>query len=278
MSRPIPPAVFLIGAFAGAMIAITSVIWPEQTEIPANSQIAARVNGQAIPVRDVELAMEAMARDSRNPLSEDAGQHALDRLIDEELLLQRGLELDLPRNGSGVRRAVVLAMIDTIIANVEDEPSPQDLRILFDSERALFSAEPRLRVLWQMSEPASATPSATPNTGPVTAQPLPLVTPAAAPPDILLGVTDLRNYLGASLTQHALEIDPGDRSGPIEVGGQSHWLTVLERSDPAPARFEDNIERVTALWHERAQEAALETYLSRLRDRAQIETQAFATP
>jgi hypothetical protein len=262
VSKPIPPSAFLAGAIAGAMIAIVSVLWPDQSQLPANGQIAARINGHVIPVRDVELAMEAMARDSRNPLGDDAGQHALDRLVDEELLLQRGLELGLPRNGPGVRRAVVLAMIDTIVANANSEPTPSDLRELFDAEIVLFAAEPRLRVDWRISTQAAIPPTR----------------PASAPPDRLLGATDLRNYLGEGLTRHALQAETGARTGPIEIGGQFHWLTVLERTDPTPPRFESNIERVTALWHERAQEAALEAYLNRLRDQADIETQAFATP
>jgi hypothetical protein len=262
MMRSIPTIAFLAGAGIGAVIAIGALLWPTDTSLPEGSEIAARINGRVIPVADVEMALEAMASDSRNPLDASDTERALGRLIDEELLLQRGVELGLPYNAPEVRRAIVLAMIDTIVANAGGEPEETQLRDLFEAEPQLFAAEPSLRVSWYMAPRADDSPHVAP----------------AAPPNVLLRITDLRVYLGTALTRHAMSGEVGEVVGPVEVGGQFHWISIHEKQNFGEPAYEDNVERVTALWHERQQEAALEDYLAQLRSRAEIETQAVATP
>jgi len=257
VSRSIPPAAFLAGAAIGAVMALVALLWPQTPRMLTASDAAARVNGYTIPADDVDLALAAMARDSRNPLPADAPTRALTQLVDEELLFQRGVELNLPRDESGIRKAIVLAMIDLIVADAGSEPTQTQLRNLFERDTAFFTAEPRLRVDWVSASNRDATPQR----------------PAAAPPDLLLGASDLRTYLGDALTRRALETPVGQTAGPFEVAGRAHWITVAERIDPMPPRFADNRDRVAALWRERAQEAALETYLDDLRARATIELQ-----
>jgi len=255
VTKPIPPAAYLAGAAIGAIIAVGSLLWPPAPQTLSAGDTAARVNGYAIPVRDVALALDAMARDSRNPLPDDARVRALNQLVDEELLFQRGLELNLPRDESSIRKSIVLAMIDLIVADAGGEPGDAELLALFARETVLFAAEPQLRVDWLSASDPNAPPQR----------------PAAAPPDALLGVTDLRIYLGDTLTRHALNTPAGETAGPFLVAGRAHWITVAERSDPTPPRFEDNRDRVTALWRERGQEHALEMYLDSLRAHATIE-------
>lgn len=262
MMQRVPGFVFLAGAGAGALLAVVVLLWPSNPHLPPDSEIAARINGWVIPVADVEMALEAMARDSRNPLDSDDAIRALDRLVDEELLLQRGIELGLPHNAPEVRRAIVLAMIDTIIANAGGEPSRAQLRTLFEAEPELFAAEAALRVSWHMASSADGNRQVAP----------------AAPPNSLLRITDLRVYLGTALTRHAQSGEVGEMVGPVELGGQFHWISIHEKQNFGTPVFEDNVERVTALWHERRQEAALEDYLTQLRDRAEIEVQAIDTP
>lgn len=262
MMRKIPTMAFLAGAGIGAVIAVGALLWPTDTTLPPESEIAARINGRIIPVADVEMALEAMASDSRDALDASDTARALERLIDEELLLQRGVELGLPFNAPEVRRAIVLAMIDTIVANAGGEPEEAQLRDLFEAEPELFAAEPSLRVSWHMAPSADGT----------------LHVATAAPPNVLLRITDLRVYLGTALTRHAINGEVGEVVGPVEVGGQFHWISIHEKQNFGEPRYADNVERVTALWHERQQEAALEDYLAQLRNRAEIETQAVATP
>lgn len=244
---------WLAGSLGGAVLALFSLFMPDGGLRP-DDLAAARVNGHVISRHELNLALAAMERDSRNPLPDDARNHALGRLIDEELLFQRAVELDLPRNASTIRHSIVIAMIASIIAQAEADPDEAKLRDLFDAEQARFASEPRLRLAWR--------------SGGLTGD---LARPAAHPPDRLLTVSNLRPYLGEALIRVATELDEAGETITVTLGERRHQLTLLEHEPGAPSTFESRREAVRALWIERAQEEALETYLDRLRSGADIE-------
>ncbi|TGY87273.1 hypothetical protein E5163_16300 [Marinicauda algicola] len=245
---------FALGALLGGGLALGALLLPDSalSRLPPSGTVW--VNGVPITPDDVELALDAIERDSRNPLQADAREFVLDRLIDEELLFQRAIVLDLPRNESTIRRSIVLAMIDAIIAQAPAEPGDADLRALFEAERSLFTGEAALRVEWRVARSPDG----------------PRLQPAAHPPDRLMTVTELRRVLGPMLTDRLLALDPGGSVGPIEAGGQFHWLTLLDRQSPAPADFERNRDAVAAMWRDRVQAETLERHLERLRSEAEI--------
>src|SRR5207237_1032452 len=62
-------------------------------------------------------------------------RQVLGRLIDEELLVERGLELGLARRDARVRKDLTAAVIDTVVtASADPEPSPADVEA-FSRER-----------------------------------------------------------------------------------------------------------------------------------------------
>jgi hypothetical protein len=250
-----------IGAFAGGLLVLASALWPDDRSVEVGSPAAAIVNGQLIPVEDVEIALEAMARDSRNPLTDDAVERALDRLIDEELLFQRAIELDLPRNASTVRRTIVMTMIDLAQSNNIIDPDEAELQAFFNANIGFFTTENRYRIRWESAATENGERSR----------------PPAHPPARLLTPSDLRRYLGEDLTLAVLIIAEGETAGPIENGDRFHWLTVSEIAPAEPPQFEANRDRVEALWRQRAAEASLESYISDLKLQADIRMQAFST-
>lgn len=250
----IPRLVFAAGAAAGAGLALAGLFLPGDPRLDAADPAVARINGHAISAHDLNLALEAMAADSRNPLPGDARAHALSRLIDEELLFQRAIELDLPRNASTIRRSVVIAMIDAVIARADREPQEAELIALFEAEPERFGGEPRLQVEWE-SAPAGTSD---------------FRRPPAHPPARLMSATDLRRYLGEDLTLAALTLQRGETSDLIAIGDRIHRLHLTDRVMPPPPDFDRQREAVLALWRERAQEAALESYLADLRADADI--------
>lgn len=248
---------FIIGAAAGGVLALVALLWPASSALAPDGPVVAQVNGHIIPRSDLDLALEAMARDSRNPLPEDARERALSRLVDEELLFQRGVELDLPRTASNVRRAIVMSMIDAAIQQADEQADEDELRNLFERERAMFMGEPRLRIRWLRADDEDDEPER----------------PVAHPPDQLIRLSELRVYLGAELTQRLTDMSVGEQQGPIDVNGRANWIEVLERREPEEITFDSVRPRVEALWRERAQEGALEDYLVWLRARADIDMQ-----
>lgn len=256
----LPKWALAAGALTGGAMVLMSVLWSGAGTLDRNDAAAAIVNGEAIPVEDVEIALEAMARDSRNALPEESARRALDRLIDEELLFQHALALDLPRNASTVRRTIVMTMIDLAQTSVDSTPSEAELRALFENSPEYFAAENRYRIRWESAASAQG----------VRAR------PAAHPPNRMLTPTDLRRYLGEDLTAAVLGLEGGQAIGPVENNGRYHWISVIEFQPAGQPDFNDHRERVEALWQEQAAEAALEAYIADLRRQADIRIQPFA--
>ena len=73
------------------------------------------VNGHPIYQTDWDLALQALSMNKRNEITDEDKRLVLERLIDEQLLLQRGLEIDLPQTEGMVRKSIVNSMIDKIV-------------------------------------------------------------------------------------------------------------------------------------------------------------------
>ena len=68
------------------------------------TNVVALVNDHPILQSDLDLALKALSMNKDNSITPKQVKLVLDRLIDEQLLLQRGIELNLPQNSSPVRK------------------------------------------------------------------------------------------------------------------------------------------------------------------------------
>ena len=190
--------------------------------------------------------------DSDDDQRDDVSRHVdpavrarvLDRLIDEELLVQRGAELELERGDRTLRNALVAAVIDDLVTRgraAAGEPDDDELRRFYDAHRGLFAAAEQLRV--------RATTSA--RQPPV--------------PDALLPVGKLRDYLGASALAAVLTLEPGES---VTVGARV--LTLVDRQAGAAPPFEAVRAEVAAEYRRRAGDDALRHFLDQRRARARV--------
>ena len=246
---------FIAGIIFGALMAMFALLWPSaSTTLPLDDRHVAIVNGQPIPQSDFDLALESMARETRNSLPDDAPAYALDRLIEEELLFQRAIALGMTRKSSVVRRNLVLSVIDLAIAQAVPIPDDEELREFFNDNLDYFAPEPRLRISWTISQTRDGSREK----------------PGSHPPNRLLTLSSMRRYVGERLLTTLKDAKVDDIIGPIEITDRFHWVDVIERIDgPAPS-FENVRMKINALWQKRAREDALEKYIADLRDAADI--------
>ncbi len=121
-------------------------LWGEK--VPANLPpgTVARVNDVPILREDYERAVAALQADRRGALQPGDRAHVLDRLIEEELLVQRGLELGFVRYDRRVRADLTRAVIDSVVSEVEDAaPTEEELHAFFAANRSFFVQAGRLR-------------------------------------------------------------------------------------------------------------------------------------
>jgi hypothetical protein len=123
--------VLTAGALVGAALAATRIAG-HAPAIPADA--VAMVGAVPISTAEYQRVLAALKSQRQTPLSKDEERRVLDRLIDEELLIERALALDLPRRDPRIRGDVISTVIaDVVDAEETSEPTPAELRELQSS-------------------------------------------------------------------------------------------------------------------------------------------------
>jgi len=275
-----------IGAGAGVALAATGLVASSVTRgrgLPPGA--VARVNGALVRGDDYTRSLDALERDRRAGREPADRRLVLDRLIDEELLVQRGLELGLARQDARVRRDLTAAVIDAVVTEHEDGTPPDaELEAFYRRERDFFARPGRLRVrqLWCRADTAADAPSAEARARAAAASlragedfagvRARLGDPEIAPlPDALLSPAKLLDHLGPTALRAALELEAGAVSDPVRSATGYHVLQVIEREAEWVPPREEVADEVVAEYRRRRGERALRAYLDGLRARAEVE-------
>lgn len=281
------PVVWLAGgALLGLLAAAGSLLADSPrgaTDLPDGA--VASVNGVPLRVSDYERAVTALANDRRDPLGEAERRFVLERLIDEELLVQRALELGLVQSDRSVRGQLVAVMLAAVTdAAAHREPDEEELRA-FHTEHAEWFQEParvRGRQLWVRGAPAR-TREAARERAETAAERLRAGEafaavnaalgdePIAPLPDTPLPPAKLVEYVGPGGLVGLADTENGTITDPLPWAG---GYQVLERVAATAGRtrsFEEVSEQVRAEWRRRSHEEELQRYLEELRARAEID-------
>src|SRR5262249_42863149 len=94
-----------------------------------------------------DRALDALQSDRRGELGDADKRHVLDRLVDEELLVQRAFELGLAQRDRRVRSDLVTAVLESVTNEADqNEPTDADIARFFDENRDYFTAPGRMQV------------------------------------------------------------------------------------------------------------------------------------
>jgi parvulin-like peptidyl-prolyl isomerase len=272
-----------LGAAVGLAVALWGALGQPGLGRPDANAIAT-VDGVAIERADYERALASLTADKRSPLTTADARRALDRLVDEELLVRRGLDLGLGVSDLAVRKALVDAMVQFAAAQAAGrEPDEAELRRYYAERPELVQSEPELRVRVVSFPARDATRVAAMQAALRAGQNFDDVARASGAeavvvPDALLPAAKLADYAGPAVRDAAIALAPGDVAGPLDVGGVPTFVLLLERRAGVTPPFESVREVVAEEWRRRQTEAALDRYLSDLRRKAKIRYAADAPP
>ncbi len=264
-----------LGALLGAVIAALGALGPDAEAPRVPEGAVAIVGGAPIAEEDYRRVLDAMGGD-RRALDEAARRHVLDRLIDESLLAQRGVELGLPMRAPRLRAALGDAVLSFIVAQAEGaEPAPSEeaLRAHYEARKALFRRPVRARVrqLFFSARLSGGDEAALQRAAEARARVVrggwteeaarlgdPPLTP---PPDALLTVQKLGDYLGPTLAAAASALVEGQTSPPLRCAGGACLLSIAEVEAGQERPFEEVKALVEADWRKNLGDEAVRRFL-----------------
>ena len=134
----------IIVFFVSLFISLNAIIFETNFQL---DQAIARVGEKEISRQRFEEIIKILDDQSNSELTLEKKNLIRDRLIDEELLIQRAIELDLVRNDSLVKGNVIQTMFQYIInSNELPEPSEAELREYLIKEKNYFSSGKRYKL------------------------------------------------------------------------------------------------------------------------------------
>lgn len=261
------------GASVGLVVALVGLV-RDAREPPLPLDAAASVNGTIISNETYARALERFGSDSQDALSAADATWVLDRLIQEELLVQRGLELGFPRSSSSVRNAIVAAMVESIVAESHAaEVSEDDLREWFLANRLLFTGQPAYQVIAYTfaSEREAHQAMISADAGPPAGGRLLDV------PSTTLPLTKLRDYLGETAVNRLATLAIAESTEPLGFNGRWLKVFVVARTAGSESNFRNEINKIESEWRRQAGDRALQDYLARLRRTANVTARPAST-
>lgn len=274
-------ALLAAGALLGLLWAATELVGrADRRTVGLPDGVVARVGGRDISVSRYQAVLGDLAADRRNALTPEDRAFALQRLIDEELLVLQGLRTGLAESLPEVRKALATAVIAQTVAEAEAvRPSEQQLRELYDSDSAFFARVAQYRVVWLRG------PAAADHGGASVAEAAAQLRAGADAesvasalglerarelPDAPLSQSRLRDFLGAELANAVFSLEPGTAAGPLQAGDGTHVLYLADYLPPELPPFEHIESLVEAEFTRRQGDAAVQRQLERLRRENEI--------
>jgi len=269
------------GAVVGLVLAATELIGRvglQTTELP--SDVVARVGSADIKVERYRAVVDDLAADRRNALETDNRDLALQRLIDEELLVQQGVQMGLVESLPEVRKALVNAVIAQTVAEAEAvKPGEGELRELYASDPGFFTGTARYRVAWlrgsgtassDMVSADEAVKLLLSGSDPDQAAAITGLERSEELPDALLPLSKLRDYLGPELADAVSVLSAGAATTPRVADGRVHVVYLVDYQAPTLPEFESVRPLVEAEFTRRRGDEALRRQLKGLRREYEI--------
>ena len=263
-----------VGLIIGALLAGLSII--QESNI-TNFKYAAKIEDTSISMDKYLVQLEGLAKDKKSPISQKDKEYVLERMIEEELLIKRALDLGMLENNPIARGTIVQQMIKTIIAeNMRYEVSDKELNEFFEENIGFFTTSSRLRIqqLYFSDEGTENSSFEDANraydlliSGSSFVEVSNLGSDSALKiPNSLMTLSKVREYIGPSLMNLARNLQPGTFSQPIKVPGGHKIIFLLEKEMAEQPNLDQVRDVVLAEYSKRRDDNSLREYLENLKN------------
>lgn len=266
--------VLFAGILIGALMAAYSVI--EKSNI-SDYKWAAKIEDTSIPMEKYLTQLDGLSKDKRSPLTQKDKEYVLERMIEEELLIKRAIDLGMLNDNPMARGTIVQQMIKTIIAeNARYEISDSELESFFQENSGFFTKSSRLRIqqiyfsneqLKDNSLVVAKKAYDLLKRGDDFESVSKLGSPSALKiPNSLMTLSKVREYIGPSLMNLARELEINSFTSPIEVSGGYKIIYLIDKEMASPPKFNDIKASVSSEFLKRKDDQSLRSYLENLKN------------
>jgi parvulin-like peptidyl-prolyl isomerase len=234
------------------------------------------VNGYPITKSALRNAEKRIQSNSSDPMNPDDRELLLQRLIDDELMLQHAENLGIFTTDPGIRKLLVRSSVDSIIEDSRSKPiSDEQLRTFYEDHKSVFQRPSRL----QLKVASFSNPEMAKDTRELIKKEVPFELALAETktgeliniPSSLLPEHVLRRYLGSKLTAVALSLSENQISSPITIDEFTYLIYLLAKEPEQQLSFDDSYLQVNSEYRSRNRQNALTSALIQLRQDADIQ-------
>ena len=266
--------VLFAGILIGALMAAYSVI--EKSNI-SDYKWAAKIEDTSIPMEKYLTQLDGLSKDKKSPLTQKDKEYVLERMIEEELLIKRAIDLGMLNDNPMARGTIVQQMIKAIIAeNARYEISDSELESFFQENSGFFTKSSRLRIQQiyfsneQLKDDSLIVAKKAYDLlkrGDDFESVSKLGSPSALKiPNSLMTLSKVREYIGPSLMNLARELEINSFTSPIEVSGGYKIIYLIDKEMASPPKFNDIKASVSSEFLKRKDDQSLRSYLENLKN------------
>jgi parvulin-like peptidyl-prolyl isomerase len=271
-----------IGAVVGLAIAGVGLFSARGTathNVPPED--IALVNQRPVLRSDFVTQLEGETGESFDQATRAEKLKVLDEMIREELLVQRGLELDFAETDQMTRNALAMAMDQQALAEATtSQPSEQQLREFFEKNPARYASDGILTVRHLVLPGGTGGAEQAMQKAREAVTALRANTPVEAVM-AKFGLTEPRNdgdefyfaakiHLGDAVYARALRMKEGEVSEPVQAADGIHIVRVIKDKVPVPLSFEHARLQVLTDLKNAQQERLMAATMKFLRERSKI--------
>ena len=266
----------LLASIIGTFLAIYSIVDNNKNFSSLPNDVIAIVNEKIIPSERYRTVIQLIENDKRDDLTEADRKMALDRIIEEELLVQYAYQNGFLEADDLLRKSIVRSVVDSIVEqSVSVIPDEDELQDFYQDNLPVFTLDEQYRVvilssqnlpdiktakeIWQESYDIKK---------------LEIDIPSIRQLDISSGfISKLRlgTLIGPLLRDVVLSLSIGETSKAIETIYGYTIVTLVDKKDKIIPEYSDIKEVVLQEYRRRQRENILEELLSDLKRQSDID-------
>ena len=262
--------------FVSLFISLNSVIFETNFQL---DQAIARVGEKKISRQRFEEIIKVLDDQSNSELTLEKKNLIRERLIDEELLIQRAIELDLVRNDSLVKGNVIQTMFQYIInSNELVEPSEAELREYFSKEKNYFSSGRRYKLknyTFRNLNDAETAINLLNQSDLESFLKLVETESAIDLPNVFLTPQKIRDYLGPKALEELPSLKKGGFSNIFEINEVPSIVICIDILLDNNPKFEEIAEQIKNKFIRDREDSLVKEYIENLRNFYEIEKYSF---